>query len=178
MSNLQQNQILSDWYYQKAPLLLSDVPEKAIAILYRITHKESGKWYIGRKSIISTKTRMVKGKKKKITEPSIEWHNYWSSSDELQEWVKTEGADKFYREVLTFVSTKAAILYAEEMALYVTGAMFDPLCLNGNIRTKIMRSWFQNKETDLHDRIIKSLHSSSSSDAFQSLSIPEPQKGQ
>ena len=142
------------WTYLGLPVVR---PAKATNFIYKITHIATGKWYIGRKALYKTAYKQVKGKKKKYLKDS-DWQTYWSSSDELQKWAEVEGADKFTREILMFTETAAATTYAEEAILYMTGALFDPLCLNGNIRAKIFRKWFANKETDLHVRIMKALH--------------------
>lgn len=144
------------WIYQSKQIIAEDIPEKSISFIYKITHNESGKWYIGRKGLYKTAYRQIKGKKKKIKVDS-DWKEYWSSSEFLQNWVKEEGEDKFTREILLFTETAAATTYAEEASLYFTGALFDPNCLNGNIRSKIFKKWFINKEQDLHNKIMKAL---------------------
>jgi len=145
------------WHFEGKPLEDENIPETATAFLYLITHLESGRWYIGRKTMTKkvTKTVTLKNgkKKKKAFREYNDWKDYWSSSDFLKDWVAQEGQDKFLREILIFVETPAATIYGEEALLYMTGAMFDPLCINGHIRTKIMRSWFENKEVNLHQRL-------------------------
>ena len=148
---------IKSWYFNRVPLHDEDIPEKAIAFLYMITHIETGRWYIGRKSMYRKVTKNVKMKngtvkKKRELAPS-DWKDYWSSSDYLKEFVAEEGEDKFRREILIFVETASATIYGEEALLYMTGSMFDPLCFNGHIRTKIMKKWFEKKETDLHQRL-------------------------
>ena len=39
---------MSNWIYEDKILLQEDIPKNSIAFLYLITHKENGKWYIGR----------------------------------------------------------------------------------------------------------------------------------
>jgi hypothetical protein len=143
---------MSDWLFEGKTLIDEAIPKNAIAFLYMITHVDSGRWYIGRKNLFRKVVKIVKGKKKRSLAPS-EWKDYWSSSDYLKEQVKELGQDKFKREILIFVETASATIYGEEALLYMTGAMFDPLCINGHIRTKIMRKWFEKKESDLHSRL-------------------------
>lgn len=144
------------WQYDGKNIEESEIPTDAIGFLYKITHIESGKWYIGRKMLYSIKTTQKNGKKIKNKIDS-DWRTYWSSSKELQDWVVAEGEDKFIREILIFVKTKAALTYAEEAALYMSGALFNSSCINGNIRSRIMKCWFKNKETDLHIRLTSAL---------------------
>ena len=78
------------WIYNGVDIAECDIPEKAIAFLYKITHIETGKWYIGRKALLKTTWRQIKGKKKKVMVTS-DWSTYWSSSDILKEWAITDG---------------------------------------------------------------------------------------
>src|SRR5574343_111863 len=146
--------LMSDWLFEGSPITDERIPEKAVAFLYMITHVETGRWYIGRKNIFRKVTKTIKTKagipRKKRSLVDSDWRSYWSSSDYLKDLVKEEGEDKFKREILLFVETAAATIYGEEALLYITGSMFDPLCINGHIRTKIMKKWFENKETNLH----------------------------
>jgi len=150
---------VSNWTFEGKDLVDDEIPEGSTAFLYLITHVESGRWYIGRKNLSRKVTKVVKTKtgipKKKRSLVESDWKNYWSSSSYVKDLVAQEGADKFTREILIFVSTPAATIYGEEALLYMSGSMFDPLCLNGHIRTKIMRKWFENKETQLHSRLQK-----------------------
>ncbi len=141
------------WIYQNKEV--TEVPEKAIGFLYKIIHIPTGMWYIGRKMLYSTKIKITKGKKTKIKTES-DWKDYWSSSDEIKSLLEKEGHQNFKREILIFCETKAQMLYGEEAALYFTGSMFDPLCFNSNIRTKIFKKWFT-KTPNFHDELIKSI---------------------
>lgn len=127
------------------------MPSGTIGFIYKITHPSDGRWYIGRKQVDKAATKVVNGKKKKIRKDS-DWIDYWSSSPFLLEEIEKEGKDKFVREILMFVDTKAALTYAEEYLLYVTGSLFDTKCYNSNIRSKIFRTWFA-KTPNLHSEL-------------------------
>jgi len=129
------------WYYKKKELKSEEVPEKALGFIYKITCIADNKWYIGRKLLTKAATKVVAGKKKKIRKPS-DWENYWSSSPALLAEIEDKGKDKYKREILIFVDTKACLTLAEEYFLHITGALFDPNCYNGNIRSRIQRTWF------------------------------------
>lgn len=153
MSNiLNKQELISSWIYNGKCIEDAEIPEKAIGFLYRINHLD-GRYYIGRKLLTKAATKTVNGKKKKIRKES-DWANYWSSSPMLLELIAAEGKDKFEREILLFVTTKAAMVYAEEFSLFTSGALFDPKCFNGNIRSRIQRAWF-NKTPDLHSQLQK-----------------------
>jgi hypothetical protein len=129
------------WYYLGKPLLDTDIPPDAFGFLYKITHLTTGRWYIGRKLLTKASTKQINGKKKKIRVES-DWRTYWSSSEIIKEQVKIQGEIAFKREILIFPTTASCMTLGEEYLLQVTGAMFDPLCENNNIRAKIYKKWF------------------------------------
>ena len=138
---------MKSWVYNNKEIETADIPKDAIGFLYKITNTVTNEWYIGRKLLTSSKTKTVNGKKKKIRVEN-DWREYWSSNDQIKLQAK-ENPDQFERKILIFVPTMGAMAYSEEFLLYSTGALFDPKCLNGNIRAKIMRNWF-NKIPNLH----------------------------
>lgn len=138
------------WFYEGIALKDDKIPEKSIGFLYKITNTETGDWYIGRKLLTKASTKMVKGKKKKCRAEN-DWKDYWSSNDKIKATAK-ENPTVLKREILLFVTTMGAMAYSEEFLLYRSGALFDPKCLNGNIRAKIMRSWF-GKTPNLHSEL-------------------------
>lgn len=139
------------WLFNGKELIPEEIPSKSIGFVYKITNKDTGKWYIGRKMLTKAATKVVNGKKKKLRKDS-DWMDYWSSSPFLLEEMEKEGKEKYVREILMFVDTKAALTYAEEYLLYVTGSLFDPMCYNSNIRSKIFRTWFAKTPT-LHSEL-------------------------
>jgi len=141
------------WLFNKKELKTEDIPPKAIGFIYKITNTSDGMWYIGRKLLTRAATKTINGKKKKIRKES-DWTDYWSSSPKLIETIEKEGKQNFKREIVLFVETKAALTLSEEYFLHTTGALFDPKCYNGNIRSRIQRSWFT-KTPDLFKELQK-----------------------
>lgn len=141
------------WMYQGKEIIESEIPENSLGFIYKIINIDTGKWYIGRKMLTGSATKMVKGKKKKIRKPS-NWKDYYGSSPGLLADIELLGKDKFSRDILLFVATKASLTYSEEFCLFKSGALFDANCYNGNIRAKIMKSWFA-KTPDLHEILNK-----------------------
>jgi hypothetical protein len=139
------NENITNWYYKDQYLYIDNIPKDAIAFVYRINHIKSGKWYIGRKCLTKTTYKQINGKRKKIKIPN-DWPIYWSSSIELQSWVKEEGEENFIKEILFFTASNSQTLYLEEFLLYSFNALIDEKCLNNNIRAKIFRKWFLNKQ--------------------------------
>jgi hypothetical protein len=98
------------WLYNNEPVDLID--DKYLAFVYLITNMQTNKKYIGLKTTKSSKTKMVKGKKKKFKVES-DWRNYWSSSEELKKDLELLGEHSFKREILYFCLNKGTANYLE-----------------------------------------------------------------
>lgn len=81
----------------------ADVDASA-GFVYRITHKASGKAYIGKK--------WAQMEVKRKWRPS-RWRSYWGSSRPLTADLTALGHDAFEREILTVFGTRAEVDYAE-----------------------------------------------------------------
>ena len=140
------------WYYRGEPINSEDdLPKdkKYIGFIYLLVQKSTGKKYIGRKLLQKPKYTTV-NKKKKKTMVSSDWMTYYSSSPVIIEFVKEHGTDDFTREILVFATSKGSMIYMEEMALYVVGALENPeLWINENIRAKVYRNWCKPNEAAL-----------------------------
>jgi hypothetical protein len=101
-----------EWLYRGKSVVV--VPEKAIGFTYCITNNLSGKQYIGKKSLISHRTKKVAGKKnrKHIIKES-DWRNYFGSNEFLIADVEQLGLKNFTREILNWYNTKKETTYAE-----------------------------------------------------------------
>ena len=99
------------WIYQNKEFTESDIG-KNIGYVYLITNKLTNRRYIGKKLFWFSKTRTIKGKKKKEKALS-DWQQYWSSSEELKNDVKSLGEENFTREILYLCSTRGTMSYLE-----------------------------------------------------------------
>ncbi len=73
------------WYYYNTPTeITSDQTDGYFGFVYLITHIKTGQKYVGKKFFTKSKTKQVKGKKKKIRVAS-DWETYWGSNTKLQE---------------------------------------------------------------------------------------------
>ena len=99
------------WIYQNHEFT-DDKIEKYIGFVYLITNNLNQRKYVGKKLFWFSKTRTIKGKKKKEKVFS-DWKEYWSSSEELKQDVKTLGESNFTREILYLCMNKGTMSYLE-----------------------------------------------------------------
>ncbi len=82
---------------------------EAFGFVYMITHLKTGRKYIGKKFFTKSKTRQVKGKKKR-SRVSSDWMTYWGSNKKLQEEVKemekTSISERYYTSVKLGVNVR------------------------------------------------------------------------
>lgn len=127
-----------DWLYQGQPL--DTPPANALSFVYQITNLVSGKAYIGFKLFYFTKTKILKGKRKKILEES-DWRTYWSSSDELRADVLQHGMENFQREILYICPNKAIGKYLEAQVQMDRRVLENPdKFYNGIINLRVSRN--------------------------------------
>lgn len=127
------------WKYQGSEFT-EEMIEKHIGYVYLITNKTNKRQYIGKKLFWFSKTRTIKGKKKKEKVLS-DWRSYWSSSEELKKDVLELGEDNFTREILYLCSTKGTMSYLELREQMDNRVLENQLLwYNGFVGGKIHRS--------------------------------------
>lgn len=106
------------WYFHNTTdELTEDRIGDAFGMVYLITHLKTGKKYVGKKFFTKSKTKQVKGKKKR-TRVKSDWETYWGSNKILQEEVKVNGPDQYIREVLHLCKTKSELSYWETWEIF------------------------------------------------------------
>lgn len=98
------------WLFLGLPV--EEIPPKTTSFVYQITNTVNNRKYIGKKLFHFSKTKQVKGKKKRIKVES-DWKTYYGSNKELLADVKTLGSKKFKREIIRFCETKGTANYWE-----------------------------------------------------------------
>lgn len=125
------------WIYNNEPL--TEPIEKAIGFVYLITNLTNNKKYIGKKLFHFSKTKQVKGKKKKYKAES-DWKEYWSSSDILQKEVAELGENNFKREILHICYNKGMMSYLELREQIDRRVLETDDYYNGIIQVRIHKS--------------------------------------
>lgn len=124
------------WFYNNE--VFTD-PGNYYGFVYLIENLTDGKKYIGKKLFIFTKTKTVKGKRKKIKTES-DWRTYWSSSDELKSDVEKYGEQNFRRTILHLCMNKGTCNYLEAREQFERRVLESSEYYNGWISCKIGKS--------------------------------------
>ena len=126
------------WLYNGE--VVNEIDPKYIAFVYMITNLTDGRKYIGKKLTKFSRTKTVKGKKKKVKIDS-DWQTYWSSSEEVQKDVKELGEHNFRREILHFCISKGTSTYLEAKEQFANEVLENPdLWYNGHIQCRVHRN--------------------------------------
>lgn len=99
---------MQDWIYPDG--FTEDDLKGYAGFVYLITHKTTGKAYIGKKFL--TSIRKVKGKTRRKSQES-DWKTYWGSCEALKADIEAQGKDAFEKRILSFYKTRGATNYAE-----------------------------------------------------------------
>ena len=126
------------WLYFGAPLT-TELTEDYVGFVYEITNVDSGKKYIGKKLFKFSRSKQVKGKKKRFKIDS-DWKDYYGSNNELKEDVDSLGADKFKRVVLKLCKTKGDCNYWEAKYQFDYRVLESDLYYNSWISVKVHKS--------------------------------------
>jgi hypothetical protein len=100
-----------NWTYNNIDFTEEQIGE-FYGFVYLITNLKTGKKYIGKKFFYSSKTKQVKGKKKRYKVFS-DWQTYYGSNAELQKDVLELGSENFKREIIHLGKTKGECNYLE-----------------------------------------------------------------
>lgn len=129
---------MTAWLY-RGEEVGDDVLDKYIGFVYRITNLKTNRQYIGKKLLKKTRTRTIKGRRRKVKSES-DWRSYYGSNKVLIEDVKNLGEQNFKREILKFCTSKGAANYYELKYQIDENALESENYYNEWIIAKIHRS--------------------------------------
>lgn len=157
---------LPTWTY-KGLLITSidDMPDGTYGFIYKVTHKTSGKKYIGKKVLYFERNKRlgkralealkeerakkgIKGrvplKQKVITES--DWKDYYGSHAEIKKLLAKDGPMSFTKQILSYVKSKKELTYYECKELFINEVLErDNEYINDNILGKFYRKDFLNE---------------------------------
>ena len=110
-----------NWKYNNTDFTEEQIGEN-YGFVYKITNLKTGKKYIGKKFFYSSKTKQVKGKKKRY-KASSDWQTYYGSNEELKKDVIMHGKESFKREILHLCLSKGSAGYLEAKEQFVNGVL-------------------------------------------------------
>lgn len=115
------------------------VPETAYGFIYMITNLDNNRKYIGKKQMVSKRTRPpLKGKKRKRIEfVESDWRTYVSSSNELVNDLQKSGKEKFKFEILRFCDNKSQLAYYEAKEQFDREVLLKECYYNGIINLRL-----------------------------------------
>ena len=129
------------WLYEGNIVTEEHVPIGAVGFVYKIIHIPTGRYYIGKKSLTSTrKLAPLKGQKRKRTvTKSSDWEKYYSSNDWIKEQVKDGKAEEFSREIIQYCFSKKSLTYYEIYWQFQYNVLADDNAINENLMGKFYR---------------------------------------
>lgn len=121
-----------NWLFLKKQIeSIDQFPENSFGFIYKITHINTNKTYIGKKSLYHNKKHkltkkqlaeqpVTRGRKSthEVIQVESDWKTYYGSSKELTSDVKKFGQDKFLREIIYLAKNKKQLTYLELKAQF------------------------------------------------------------
>jgi hypothetical protein len=127
------------WLYNKKVInSLEDMPQDTFGFIYIVTHKPTGKSYIGKKSLFhNIKKKLTKKELAEQTGPGrksatrvvvkeSDWKTYYGSAKPIMELIKGGKQEEFTREILQLVPNKKLLTYYECKYLFQLGVLEHP----------------------------------------------------
>ena len=126
-------------------------PENCVGFVYKITNIQTGKFYIGKKSLFSNVRKKLTKKEleelsgpgrkptKKLVTTESNWPVYWGSNKGILQEIKESGTDSFRKEILKFCFNKKQLTYWEVHYQCVNEVLLTEKSYNDNVLAKFFR---------------------------------------
>lgn len=128
------NDAESPWLWNGKPIV--KIPDEHETFVYLITNRMNGMRYVGFKTAVSRRTKVV-NKKKRHVKVESDWKSYWSSSENLQADVRKYGKGNFLREILYLSVNKGVGKYLEAYEQFTRNALTKDGYYNGIVNLRI-----------------------------------------
>lgn len=126
------------WIY-KDTNFTEDMIGENYGFVYCITNLSNNRKYIGKKFFYSSKTKQVKGKKKKFKVFS-DWLTYYGSNEELKKDVISLGHENIKREIIHLCKSKGECGYLEAKEQFLNNVLESDNYYNTWIMVRVRKS--------------------------------------
>jgi len=115
--------------------------EGKLGFVYLLTHRESGRKYVGIKQMISKFRRPpLKGKKRRrVAYKETDWRTYCSSSEEVKRIIEEQGEDAFEFEILSAHNSKSSMKWEELRIQVENDVLRNPEWINGIVNVRLSK---------------------------------------
>ena len=127
-----------NWIYQEKDFT-DDLIDVNIGFVYEITNLISNRKYVGKKLFHSSRTKQVKGKKKRY-KVSSDWQDYYGSNEELKKDVIDLGKENFKRTIIHLCKSKGECSYLEAKEQFSRNVMESDEYYNTWIMVRVRKS--------------------------------------
>lgn len=125
------------WVYEDDPYF--EYSSEYVGFVYIIENLLTNRKYIGKKAFTTYKTKVIKGKRKKLTSES-DWKTYYGSNDELCRDVEEYGEENFSRIILRLCKTKGEVSYYEAHYQFQHGCILRHDYYNSWISVRVRKT--------------------------------------
>lgn len=129
------------WYYNDLPY--EEIEDGYVGFVYLIENLKTNRKYIGKKNFFFSKTKQVKGKKKRFKVES-DWKTYYGSNKELQDDVAEHGEEFFRRTIVRLCTTKAEFGYHEAKLQFEKNVLESDEYYNSWISCRVHKKHLKN----------------------------------
>jgi hypothetical protein len=141
------------WQYNDTDFTESMIGDNC-GFVYEITNLTNNKKYIGKKLFHFSKTKQVKGKKKRYKTNS-DWQTYYGSNDLLQKDVILLGRENFSRKILHLCKSKGECSYLEAKEQFHKNVMEGEGYYNSWIMVRVRKSHIKGYNDKLSERDVE-----------------------